>query len=110
MTIEEIKKLRHEMIKFCKDHNIPKPTVESMYNTIVETIKDECKTHELTWEQLSEKTGISMNRICYAFVEKYSTFHVRLKLDELLKICESLDINIGLIPIWLCGCMFARKE
>ena len=112
MTDEEKLKLREEMIKFYKDRNIPKPTVETMYNNIVETIKNECKIQVLSWEQLSEKSGVPMGSIVYAFIEKYSTFHVRLKLEELLKICEALDINIGLIPIWLCGCgvSFGRKD
>ena len=67
MTDEEKLKLREEMIKFREKHNFPKPTLENMYNQIIQDIDIERKSQNMTWEQLSEKSGVSMgyNYICF---------------------------------------------
>ena len=53
----------------------------------------------MTWEQLSEKSGVSMGTIIYVFIEKYKTFHVRLTLEDMINLCVALDIDISLLPL-----------
>ena len=112
MTDEEKLKLREEMIKFREKYNFPKPTLENMYNQIIQDIDIERKSQNMTWEQLSEKSGVPMGSIVYAFIEKYSTFHVRLNLDEMIKLCVALDMYIATVPVWVfgCGVSFGRKD
>lgn len=112
MTDEDKLKLREEMIKFREKHNFPKPTLENMYNQIIQDIDIERKSQNMTWEQLSEKSGVPMGSIVYAFIEKYSTFHVRLNLDEMIKLCVALDMYIATVPVWVfgCGVSFGRKD
>ena len=112
MTDEEKLKLREEMIKFREKHNFQKPTLENMYNQIIRDIDIERKSQNLSWKELSEKSGVPMLSIHYAFVEEYSAFHVRLKLDELLKLCVALDMYIATVPVWVfgCGVSFGRKD
>ena len=104
-----IKILRNDMIKFREEHNILKPTVESLYTRIVNKIDEERQLQDLSWKELSMKSGVPMQRIIYAFIEKYSEFCVRLGLDDMLKLCISLDIDIGLVPIWLCNYGFKQE-
>ncbi len=72
----------------------------------------ERKSQNMTWEQLSEKSGVPMGSIVYAFIEKYPTFHVRLNLDEMIKLCVALDMYIATVPVWVfgCGVSFGRKD
>ena len=78
-------------------------TLEGLYNKIIKYIDYERRTKNLSWKELSEKSGVPMGSIVYAFIEKYSTFHVRLKFDELLKLCVALDIDISLFPLRMYG-------
>ena len=67
---------------------------EIIYNKLLTAIDKERQSQNLTWEQVSEKSGVPMGSIVYAFIENYSTFHVRINLDELIDICVALGIDI----------------
>lgn len=97
MIKEIFEKFRINMLR--EEHNLPKPTVESLYNRIVNKIDEERQSQNLSWKELSKKSEVPMLSIHYAFIEDYSDFHVRLKLDELLKLCVALDIDISLFPL-----------
>lgn len=108
MSTEEIKKLRQEMIDFCQKEGRPKPTVESMYDKILDKLDEERRTHELSLLELSSYAEIDVNRLLYLFGTKHQDD--KMTMDELLKLCIALHIDIGLVPIWLCGCMVAGRE
>lgn len=110
MTIEEIKKLRQEMIKFCEKEGMLKPSVESMYDKILTKLDEERRTHEWSLLELSGYTEIDVDRLLYLFGTKHQDD--KMTMDELLKLCIALHTDIGLVPIWLCGCgvSFGRKD
>lgn len=108
MNIEEIKRLRQEMINFCKKEGKPEPTVESMYDKILDKLDEERRTHEWSLLELSGYTEIDVDRLLYLFGTKHQ--ENKMTMDELLKLCIALHTDIGVVPIWLCGCAVTRKE
>lgn len=70
--------------------------IEKLYDKILNKIDNERIKQNLSLKDLEEITQIHINRLLYLFSEKYQEFDVRMKLDELLKLCIALNLDINI--------------